>query len=62
MFYYEVDATWSCASCSNYCEQCTDGVVCLQCQSGFYLISATLLPNANSNVNASSMVCVNTCP
>jgi len=56
-FYYPIDSTWSCASCSSYCRQCSNNTKCLSCQSGFYLIPASLSSPSTANV-----VCTSPCP
>lgn len=55
-YYYPINSTWVCDSCSSYCLTCPDNSNCNICQSGFYLIQSNL-----SNLS-NHMVCTNPCP
>lgn len=56
-FYYPINSTWVCESCSGYCRVCQISTTCTQCQSGFYLISSNLNDPNNTN-----LICTSPCP
>lgn len=57
--YYSDSSLGVCSQCINNCKACTTDVICLSCQTGFYLNGTSCISNCPTRTYLENNVCIN---